>query len=432
MVKYHITDKGIPKECRARVRPCKYGEHFTTMDSAMEYVDYKNEIKARDKSIYDYLSNQDDVLAYTEEGSDYTTFKYAHLGVNFNDENMRRARGLTFNNKTKEIVTVGFEKFFNHNQLFDDDRYTEEFAQKYSGLDLSKIETIKFNEKMDGSLILVGKDNSNGKLVFSTTGSANSVHGQLAKELAEDEGQLELIKNYLENNNDTLAFELVSPENRIVVNYAKSELVLLGSISKETLKHHNQERVDEIANELGNFKRPRQFQFTKEEFDKFIKEKSNFEGFVVENEYGKLIKIKTEEYLILHRKFSEFNSLNKITSNSVKQVVKEYLDETLDDTIAELQNGNLNFSAKTAIRIQNKTSEIMSKINSYKKLYDSIPETKDKNKNWFSRKDVPQYYKSMVLSKKESKRDGFERSLANKVLEELKEELRLEALEEEK
>lgn len=419
MVKYHITDKGIPKKCQAKVRPCKYGEHFTTMESAIEYVDYKNEIKARDASIYDYLLNKDDIIAYTDpEFPDYTTFKYAHMGVNFSDENIRRARGLTFNNKTKELITIGFEKFFNHDQLVGDNRYSEEFIKERSSLDLNNIKNIKFSEKMDGSLILVGRDSSNGNIIFSTTGSSNSVQSRMAKDLVKDNKEIE---NYLKENNDTLAFEFVSPENRVVVKYNKSKLVLLSIINKDTLKRRSEDEIDSIAeNKLTEFEQPKRFTFTLDEFKDFIKEKENFEGFVVENEYGNLVKIKTEQYILLHNKFSEVSAYKHLSKNTIRNVVKEYFNETLDDTLAEINQNQLMFASKNVNKIQKEISEIIYNKNKYSKEYNKLNGDPNQNKIWMMRQDIESFYKSLVIHEKNRNREHLERAITKRLIHKFK------------
>lgn len=42
MVKYHINSNGQPMACKAVVKPCPLGEHFTDLNKAQDFADNKN------------------------------------------------------------------------------------------------------------------------------------------------------------------------------------------------------------------------------------------------------------------------------------------------------------------------------------------------------------------------------------------------------
>lgn len=41
--KYHIDSNGVPRPCTATVQPCRYGEHFDTLNEAQSFADKMNE-----------------------------------------------------------------------------------------------------------------------------------------------------------------------------------------------------------------------------------------------------------------------------------------------------------------------------------------------------------------------------------------------------
>lgn len=96
---YHINNKGEIKICKAKVRQCKFEFHSTNYEDALKYADVNNNLdillknRDRDSKLYSELINSNSIIAVTN--GKYTTFKYANMGVDFNDYNNRISRGLT-------------------------------------------------------------------------------------------------------------------------------------------------------------------------------------------------------------------------------------------------------------------------------------------------------------------------------------------------
>lgn len=126
-------------------------------------------------------------------------------------------RGLILNQNTGEIIARPWEKFFNFGQM---DNRIESTAP------------VEVTDKMDGSLgILYRRPDT--KWAIATRGSFASDQAIHATELLNTK-YADLFDKYCELNqeNVTLLFEIIYPQNRIVVNYGDmDDLVLLGGVN---------------------------------------------------------------------------------------------------------------------------------------------------------------------------------------------------------
>ncbi len=198
-----------------------------------------------------------------------------------------QCRGLIFNADTQEVLARPFHKFFNYGQ------------EGAPVIDLDQ--KIEVTEKMDGSLGII-YPLPNGELAISTRGSMDSDQARWATKYFNDNGysQLEWIEDEF-----THLFEIIYPENRIVVDYKGQEgLVLIGAIqissgadvSVETLK----ECFPNIpVVEIHPYKTLREVLEAPQE--------PNREGFVIRTMDCERIKIKFEEYVLLHKFMTRIN-----------------------------------------------------------------------------------------------------------------------------
>lgn len=288
--------------------------------------DFYRELNAR--LIEEEGSNSAIAIKEVDYDGNLSTFSYIHGGLDFSDRRIRLARGLTLD-ENDNIVLVGFEKFFCNNQLgAERDWVTDGFANEFSKIQDhgNKLECV---EKKDGSMIILGvyKD----ELITSTTSSINNVISNYALSYFNSLDNKDAIKDYLVEQNSCFVFEYVSPVNRVVVDYDSEDFVLLAQISKETCTEV------EIENDFG-FARPEVFQYTYEELQNIQKNAINFEGFVVRNDYGRLIKFKTNWWYELHGLTTMFFS-DFLSKNNVLEILKAYLNDELDE-LYSIQNSN--------------------------------------------------------------------------------------------
>lgn len=136
-------------------------------------------------------------------------------------------RGLIYNDQG-EIVARGFPKFFN----WDD-----------SGQPYPPTGPMVLSTKFDGSLGILYRRPSDGSLAVATRGSFTSsqaIHAtdrlyELIREWDGENSNLNLLLRHNLNYRRTPVFEIIYPENRIVVDYKNEDrLVLLDVIDNET------------------------------------------------------------------------------------------------------------------------------------------------------------------------------------------------------
>jgi RNA ligase len=217
------------------------------------------------------------------------------------DEVTRACRGLVYHESGK-LVSRPYPKFFNWNQAE------------------AVMETGPFEayEKMDGTLIVVG--NHNDQPVVNTKGSFTTWHTEKAESL---------LLGYCPPPGVTVLFELITPENRVVLDYNGFEgLVLLGGVFNDT--GEDTERPAELAENTGwpgEVVRPHQFNM-KSMLQTIQNPEAGegHEGFVVvwtkRGAPSNRVKLKFDKYLRMHAVYSN------MTTKAVWEAVQA---GTLDD-----------------------------------------------------------------------------------------------------
>jgi RNA ligase len=217
------------------------------------------------------------------------------------DDITMMCRGLVTNSKG-DIVARPFKKFFNYEEHKPED-IPNEFFEVY--------------EKMDGSLGILFQ--YEGVWILATRGSFTSP--QALKGI----GLLQKYKYKYLPSDCTYLFEIIYPENRIVVDYKGEEkLVLLASIQTNTGEEYdiNNENYEDLGFEIVmKYKTWGEgYDLLKEEISK------DKEGYVIRFKNGFRMKIKGDEYCRLHK------LLTGISSRDIWEYLKENksLDEILD------------------------------------------------------------------------------------------------------
>ncbi len=220
------------------------------------------------------------------------------------------SRGLIFDKNTGEIIARGFPKFFNYGQLDRDEIKALEGP-------------VTVTDKMDGSLGILYKL-PNGEYAISTRGSMNSDQAVRATEIYRNKysaHQPEEGKTYL--------FEIIYPENRIVLDYGdKEDIVLLGV----------QNNVTGLTEDLSDSSNKWPGETTEilpySSFDEALKAPipENKEGLVLYfHDSGQRVKLKGDTYLALHK--AKFG-LNR---NKIIDAINTLNDkESLDSWVASL------------------------------------------------------------------------------------------------
>ena len=317
----------------------------------------------------------DAVRIYHNETLDLYSITYLHGGVNFADPYIAMARGLVLD-KDGNIILRGFSKFFNYLQLHAEHykkQYTDEWVNEHDNfLSTNKDKKYHAVEKLDGSLVLMGEYKNKAILSSTSTTNRETKLLSIAYEnlVNKNKNLTERILNYCKKTNQTLVFEYVSPMNHIVVEYETTDYVLIGIVNNHTGTYMSQDDLDSIAREFG-FTRPKRYIKTLRELTTDQRILKNHEGYIVFNEYGNLIKFKTDDWFVGSDQSDLFFGTT-LTRRKVFIILDAYIDDKIDDLYAR-QNQNKELAE------QNIIGTVVKKINNIENLIQNIIDNDD---NW--------------------------------------------------
>jgi T4 RnlA family RNA ligase len=237
---------------------------------------------------------------------------------------------LTIWNYTEKVQYEGLwdEVTLSCRGLVTDDRavvYARPFKKFFNIEEGKHTPTSEFEvfEKMDGSLGIMFK--YNGEVICATRGSFASDQAVWMSKFAKEYNYQDIIVDGF-----TYLFEIIYPENRIVVNYGDQErLVLLGIIKTESGEELPYDDISfegwDIVNKYDGI---RDYSELKSKID------NNAEGFVIRFSNGDRMKIKGEEYLRLHKVMTNLSTTAvwEVLSNgsSMDDLLKDVPDEFYD------------------------------------------------------------------------------------------------------
>ncbi|MEM7667199.1 MAG: T4 RnlA family RNA ligase [Pseudomonadota bacterium] len=199
----------------------------------------------------------------------------------------KHARGLILDMERREVVATPFPKFFN-------------VAEVGQGNALPDMPFEVF-EKLDGSLIILF--HHRGEWHASTRGALGTSQAQWAQRfLAEhDLSALDPSATYL--------CEAIYPENRIVIEYAESGLVLLSGYDRDGFEF-SADHIDGLAAELG-WRAAKRYRFDSPDdlFASALELPETEEGYILRFEDGYRLKLKGSAYCRVHALISRITPL---------------------------------------------------------------------------------------------------------------------------
>lgn len=210
------------------------------------------------------------------------------------------SRGIVFNEKTGEIVAKAYDKFFNFDEIADGRYKTlpEKFQPNFDG-------ECMVLEKADGSLGIVYFYNNEWHV--NTRGSFASEQAIWGKSFL-----YENIKTDLMNTSYTYLFEIIYPENRIVVDYGDLKTLRLTGII--VTKTGEELWIDELQKEAAKIGCEVVESYSFNSLDEMFKARQNLsvneEGYVITYKNGYKFKVKGEAYCQVHRSLCAMTPLS--------------------------------------------------------------------------------------------------------------------------
>ena len=223
------------------------------------------------------------------------------------DEVTLMCRGLVTDDKG-DIVATPFKKFFN----IEEGKYTP-------------TETFEVYEKMDGSLGIVFW--YQGQWVVATRGSFTSDQAIKATEL------LQKYNTDIMFRHMTFCFEIIYPENRIVLDYKGEEkLVLLGAFDNWGKDYDITDWDEWGFDVVKKYDGINDYKQLKEMV------KNDQEGFVVKFSNGDRVKVKGVEYLRLHKIMTNVSTTGIWEYLKNGEDVMELLKDVPDEFYTKIKN----------------------------------------------------------------------------------------------
>ena len=238
----------------------------------------------------DWRNQLSDKGIKVKEDGNLLCFNY-EIGCDFSDEIVKEARGIILYKDTLDVACWPFKKFFNSH---------EPEADKIDW------KTARVQEKVDGSIIKLFHNRDTGDWQWATNGMINAkdatIESMFSKNFLDVIQKADNLKDIPFNELDkdtTYIFELIGPENKIVIIYPKTHLYHIGTRNNKT--------GIETNTDIG-IDKPHEYPL--HSFDetlsavKALNQNSEgyaeHEGFVVVDGNWNRIKVKSPEYVTFH------------------------------------------------------------------------------------------------------------------------------------
>lgn len=288
----------------------KFGETFYALNSEVEKDEPLNVLtynptdsikveqfnapstKNMDKDIIEQLDNSDLIKKkYLDNGIvSYNFTREAFYKQKWNDLTCK-ARGLFIDSETGKIVARSYNKFFNEDQLTNEQLHKFEPPFEISFKENGYLGLLSYNPKTDD--------------FFAATKSVDyGDYKDWFKQILEDKHYLtDELKQYLKENNVTFVFEVIDPEHDShIIKYGDKRVFLLDVIRNEfEFKPYS---FDELCNVANKFIFVRKYIYEEKceaSIDKVLHNLKNdecaqIEGYVIRDKNNRMLKVKLDYY----------------------------------------------------------------------------------------------------------------------------------------
>lgn len=288
-----------------------------------------------------------------KEDDKYLLLKYNYYADETDWANpiVKQCRGIILRKDDLQPVCIPFYRFYNLGQKEADE------------VDFNNC---KIQDKVDGSLIKIWIDDE--KLHISTNGTINAYDVQLAtlggvkSEISFGTLVEKLIKDnidlFYKDKNSTHMFELISPYNKVVVDYwFDVKLYYLGSRDNNSFKEYNNKEMRKA------FPTVEEFNLNIIKADELHELANNRpEGIVVvDNNYNR-VKVKNPQYLILSK------SVADLTDKTILEIVARKNEDEFFATVKDIY---------AAQRVRNMSNKFLAFVNTIEKDRVKLKEKKE-------------------------------------------------------
>ncbi len=264
-----------------------------------------------------------------------------HIGCNWTKENMMFRSVVV--DMEGNIVSASFKKFFNWGE------------KPHLTPPPTNLANASLMEKLDGSTLIFSR--YKGHTVIRTRGTVDARKQDNGYEIDILCQKYPKFMAYLESMQDSpysYIFEWTSPSNKIVLNYGdEPDMVLTAMIYHEDYCLTQQHNVDLFAQDF-DLRRPQTYSYNSvEEMQQAVTDMKGKEGLCVyfHNDL-EILKVKSAQYLYLHRAKSEISSIEKVMDLYLSYMGElghvpsyseffAYLEKMFDYEIATMAQGNV-------------------------------------------------------------------------------------------
>jgi hypothetical protein len=260
-----------------------------------------------------------------KEKADLYILSYDMIGSDLKDPVVQECRGIILEKHTNKICCHALDKFFNAGE-----------TGKAAAIDES---SARYLEKLDGSIIKLFHHNgqwlwaSNNMInLFDVTFREHNFGAFLTEVITHCSKQDSVEKAFHSyaalNPSVCFFFELIHPENRIVVQYKEKRLVFLGARNVDTHQEYD-EREWKNLNLPDFIQLPRDFTSEFKSVQQCVEFAKNLsvdqEGFVVVDKNFNRVKVKGEAYVRMHHFGSKVIKTEEILESILKGEQSEIL-----------------------------------------------------------------------------------------------------------
>jgi len=219
------------------------------------------------------------------------------------DDVVVKARGLFFNTNTHEIVSRGYEKFFNVGERDD---------TSLEALKASLVFPVTAYLKENGFLGNMGYDRQTDNLFAASKATPDGPFAEMFREIAWntfDEGKREGLRRYLRDAEACMTFEVIDPvRDPHMIEYDQPKIVLLDLLKRTTeFRKAHYDVLQEVADKFGIECKQKSFTFQNwKQFEGWYRAATSnldykvggkhIEGLVLEDASGFMTKVKLPYY----------------------------------------------------------------------------------------------------------------------------------------